>query len=411
MHKVKISKVLLYYMVILLVFPIVSNNIFTVGILGVLFMMWAFSNMKTKISVSKNIEYIFWLSEIVLLVFLYLLNSHVDTYISSRILFRLAYLFVFMFVFNVHIKESYDYRKIQSIYKFTLGSFIIVSITTAIGLVRFPMASRLLAGSAGEDSLLFQLNNIGGYGFIYSLCFLIPILVFLLCHVKLKQRERRIYILAIITMGITVVLSQYVIAIGLTAGFSVLAILVKKGKRLLLSIVGIGGSLVVIIFLARNAIYDLLYPIAQSIGNGLIRVRVVAFLDLLVGGNIDVNISTRYDAYVLSWEDFLNSPFIGKLFQNTPIVAHNHSEVLDMLACVGVLGSVLLIVTFILYFLRMYKTLKMYNLGALVIIMGVEFVALAILNTIFTATEVFVVISILLYGTITVSELKSEREI
>ena len=90
-------------------------------------------------------------------------------------IYFLSFFPVLMFWFYYENSPSYLRRLIN----LALAMTVITIYTTLVGLDKYPMASRLLAGAASMDQReLFTSLNIGGYTFGYSLVFLIPVLAF-----------------------------------------------------------------------------------------------------------------------------------------------------------------------------------------------------------------------------------------
>ena len=87
----------------------------------------------------------------------------------------LSFFPVLMFWFDSENSPSY----LRTLTNLALIMLVVTIYTTLVGLDKYPMASRLLAGAVSMDQKeLFTSLNIGGYTFGYSLVFLIPVLVF-----------------------------------------------------------------------------------------------------------------------------------------------------------------------------------------------------------------------------------------
>ena len=78
------------------------------------------------------------------------------------------------YITRYHTEQIAFFAKLMSF------ALIITTITTSIGLVKFPYASRILAtieSSQNEAAITYNWYNIGGYEFIYMLVLLYPILI------------------------------------------------------------------------------------------------------------------------------------------------------------------------------------------------------------------------------------------
>lgn len=109
------------------------------------------------------------------------------------------------------IKQNKKANKILALV--VLGSIAITCFTTLFHYNQYPYASRVLSGGGRPDLILrFRKMNIGGYGFIYALAISIPLIV---SFIKTANRVIHKFMLGIvlIVIGITIVLSQYLIAV------------------------------------------------------------------------------------------------------------------------------------------------------------------------------------------------------
>ena len=244
--------------------------------------------------------------------------------------------------------------------------YIITAITTLIGVLRYPGASRLLAA----DSLAyldFYPLNIGGFDFIYSLVLLHPLAVYFL-----RKTNRTVLLIAfsVITLA-CITASEYTMALILYI-ISLLAYMLPIGmnpvaaKRRMKNLVV--ACVVMIVFVP--VIFSLLSKIEflGSIGEKLFDIS-----SLLQGETVqqESGVAIRQNIYLKSWKAFLESPFIGTKLYGSPTVG-GHSYILDTLGNWGIIGLVIALVLFDRlrrYYKRTFKSKETYYCAGLFLLM------------------------------------------
>lgn len=230
--------------------------------------------------------------------------------------------------------------------KIILAAIIVTAVTTIIGVIRFPEASRILATIATSDdeqNLLFGWNNIGGYEYIYICVLLYPVMIL---AYKLRKIGRVAFLFMFLLLFILVIFSEYTIALILIMITSFLYFAGKKtnaGQLLLIGIV-----LFALLFLFQSVVNSFLLWLADTLGSDTLGERLTA----LAGGvnGLEGSESNRIALYQASIDAFLERPIFGNTF-NGFSVGGGHSFILDTLANHGILGGI----TIVLLYRNIYK--------------------------------------------------------
>lgn len=263
----------------------------------------------------------------------------------------------------------YRIKDITIISRVIIIAFLITIVTTCVGLIRNPFASRVLAtvsSSQDANAIIYNWKNIGGYEFVYFLVLLYPILI-----LAYKQRRVNLAFTVIGTFMIfaTVILSEYATALLLIICTSILFFckkdLNKQGVYMLLLV-----SILILVF-CNDYISKFLAYIAKTIGSETIGERFLA----LAGGADTLNSfdDNRIELYQRSLNTFFTHPILGSLFSENNAIG-GHSFVLDTLAQMGILGGA------ILFF--MYKKIYNYFIAIFKAQVGYGYVLWAFLQTI-----------------------------
>lgn len=235
------------------------------------------------------------------------------------------------------IRSTYDRPRFYKNYLQTLAVFTgITSITTIIGLEKYPMAARELAsGTAIYDTDHYRAENIGGYEYIYALVILIPLLVYLIKHTQGWIKALNIVIL--IVNILCVYESQYTTALILV-GVAFLLLLAFRSK--LAFTVTVFMLLLFWLFGGTELLSNFFRYLSENVGQEYVADRFLQLSQLFGGGEIHTETSTdRIDYYQRQIELFFESPVWGQnLFAFSSDNISGHSFVLDWLGSLGLLG-------------------------------------------------------------------------
>lgn len=226
---------------------------------------------------------------------------------------------------------------------------LITTLSTIIGSIFYPEASRYLASAESEDSQLRLFNsiNIGGYDFVYTAILLYPAAVF-----AYKQKKLHL-VFAVIAAALMLFLtlnSGYTTAFLLWLASTAMFFFPRKLSKRWVLILLIVTIVVVVFFL------PLLSPgiktLAKRIDNQEISYRLTALADGSEG--IRSSEDNRVALYEKSWKAFLKNPLFGNAL-GTGGAGGSHSFLLDFAAQYGLVGIVLLVVMYRLIFVRFFK--------------------------------------------------------
>lgn len=229
---------------------------------------------------------------------------------------------------------------IRKIIPISIIVYLVTAITTYVGVLRFPGASRILAADSLAYLKYYPLN-IGGFEFIYSLVLLHPLVVYLFR----KTRKRLLAILFSVVVGLCVTASEYTMGfllyiISLVSYLLPLNMSPAAGKRRIKRII----VLVVLGVLFIPVIFNFLSQLdfLGSAGEKLLDIS-----SLLQGELVEEesDVAIRQNIYLKSWETFLERPVLGAKIYGSPSVG-GHSYILDTLGNWGLVGILAIFMLF-----------------------------------------------------------------
>ena len=250
------------------------------------------------------------------------------TYLVNAYLFWIA-------LFFAKALPRLDRGKRKRIYQFLEIITVITLITTMIGSLRDPNASRILAGGADSAPATGYLRrNIGGYGFVYGLTAWLPYCFY---GAKVSGCTWR-YVLLIALSVWTAILTQYSFALAAMAGVFVL-IWIFSGKRPRRALIGIAAILLAAVVLREQTAWLLesLRGSLQDAGFSFLSDRLGVIVDLWKERTWSGHALVRGELYRMSLDAFLANPVFGNLVE--PHRLGGHSEVLDLLGAAGIVGG------------------------------------------------------------------------
>jgi hypothetical protein len=218
---------------------------------------------------------------------------------------------------------------------------ILTTITTMIGLIEFPSASRTLAtiSSVNDTDLIkYTWRNIGGYDFVYTSVLLYPILIL---AYKTKKIHPILFWGGVIMLFSLVILSEYTTALILIMLTSLLYFMGKRtsSKRLLLF--GVGFFLALIIMWPLFSKF--LLWLAELLNSDILSSRITALANGSVG--LESYDDQRINLYMKSISGFLKSPFFGRILGGE-LLPGGHSFILDTLCNYGIIGGAALVLSY-----------------------------------------------------------------
>lgn len=254
-------------------------------------------------------------------------------------------------------------------------SVLVTLVTTIIGSVIYPDATRYLATVESDDPLLrtYSYINLGGYGFIYTCVLLYPAVIF-----AYKQRKLHLAF-AIIASVLVLVLTlnsgyttAFLLWMATTAMFFLPRNLNKRGVLILLLVTILAIVLFFTVFSAG------IKSLSKLIDNEDISYR----LEALSGGSEGIRASEddRISLYEMSIDSFIKSPLLGGILKGN-VKAGGHSFILDFAARYGLIGVILLVIMYRLIYVRFFKPFERVQGYGFILWMFLQTLILSTVNT------------------------------
>lgn len=275
--------------------------------------------------------------------------------------------------------------------KMLLIIIILTMITTIFGCIRNPNAARELASAVSSDakSFSFDMQNIGGYEFVYIMVLLYPLII-------LAYKTRRIRLFPTIALAAlvfaTILFTEYTIALLLFAVSSCLFF--TKRDLSVRGIVIISISALVFALLFSNVIVDILNWFSRVIDSETVSARLSA----LSGGKEGMAASddNRWELYQLSINSFLEHPILGS-FVFRKASGGGHSCILDSLSQFGLFGGVLLFYMYRNIFMKFFLPYREKDGFGYVVWVFIQALILSLINTGLWLNVLCLFIPLLLY--------------
>lgn len=262
----------------------------------------------------------------------YFLNSgELVNWVYQQLLFIMP-IIIGYYLFNEKSKHINKFAVIVIIV------LLITIITTTVGLIRYPFASRTLAtisDSNNEEMLTYYWNNIGGYEFVYTIVLLYPLLIY-----AYKKGKINLFFTIVLTalLYLFLIYAEYTTALLLVIITSCLFFVKKEFSKkgvLVFAIITL-----IVIALCSELFSDLLIWLSDVIDSEAVSYRLKA----LAGGveGIENSEDNRVALYQISLTTFLSNPIFGSLFKGFTYNS-GHSAILDCMANLGAIGIFLMI--------------------------------------------------------------------
>ena len=329
-----IFRIFILFILGFLFLPIVSKNLFW-PFMSSWFYLYGWITLllifHPKILISKPVLFIYFFVTLYLLLMSYgIYNIDFDWIFSS-----LKYLFISITILQ-YFYISKDYKGLIIVMRFTLVFIVITTITSFIGMQRFPNAARELAGILqlhNETYLItiYERLGIASYDFFYGLAFSLPVFI---SYWKLKpiKIKMKIFIFSLITLSfIGLIKSQFTTPLLFSIIASLFAFWTPKSNPNTLFRYILGVSL---LFIAYGFLIDFIFYLSSLIPGNILSDRFYDVADFLrhgLGGKSKA-LDVRWARVPIQIENFLTSPIFGG-YETT-----GHVFWIDTLAQFGLLG-------------------------------------------------------------------------
>ena len=265
-------------------------------------------------------------------------------------------MFWFPLLWTAYARQQDDARLYRFVKQTLLAAMLVTTLTTIGWLVQgilrgngekvYAYSRSLGYGEPGNEAYLreLMLRNIGGYDFIYASVLALPITCY---AISVSHGWKRVgFSLFCAAQSVMIVLSQYTYA-TLFAAFILLAEILAALIRWLARVttrrsLSLGASLCwtlpvfLAVWLAREPLVGWAASLATSLGFQNAAFSLSQLLQALNGAAVDS--ASRLEYYRIPLEGFATSPLVGSVFSGMKRLSQ-HSDVLDLLSGVGVLGS------------------------------------------------------------------------
>ena len=247
-------------------------------------------------------------------------------------------------------------ERLSLLSKCIILALAVTSVTTILGVSAYPDAPRWMAtAESSQDPMLiaYNLRNIGGYEFIYTLVLMYPLLIY---AYKIKR------INAVFTYALTALTAVAVFSTGYATAFVLFvlsSLLFFAGKRMSVKkMITLLIGAAIAYFLFSSLVSRLLLRLSLMTNNLDFRERLFSLSGGLSG--VENSESNRTELWQMSINTFLRHPLFGT-FLSGGRGTGGHSFILDFLGIYGSFGAVLLVSMYKRIFRAFYRPFITYD--------------------------------------------------
>lgn len=302
--------------------------------------------------------------------------------------------FLILPLLAIYIYGWSDMKMAKLIFLTFIGVNFITCFTTYDGCLMYPNASRDLAvGDASTSSYyyLYLAANIGGFKFIYSTVLLSGLVIYTIKDFRYINGGYILLPLCIVYIGLifmTILAAEYTLSLLMLVSY-VFLLFVGNAFSIKKFFV-IGAFLIISFFLFKPFISNSLKYASEIVKSENISNRLYDISLSLEGKHTQEgsDYDARKDAYIKSLEQFKKTPLGCWRFKGG---MGGHSFFLDSLAKYGILGLILVILTYVytyIYYLKQYEDDVIFGYGFYIFFLSI---VVSVLNPhIFTDIIMFV---------------------
>lgn len=303
--------------------------------------------------------------------------------------YMMLVLFFFpLIVFQGLEKDATFFLYKGKIFKMILVLCTITAVTTMIGIVRFDEPCRQLAKGTSDLTNYYQSLNIGGYGFIYALIFLIlPLMI------RYKETKKIRYLAILVLFVGCIVGASYATAFVLLIMLIGVYMILPSKKHLLIKI--FVGLLVSTMAVFSNIWISLIKVVAElfgRIGINSLALRMDQLYRTFSMTTLVGDVAERFYLRNMSLDVFKDSPILGNLILSPKRQLGMHSELFDILGGTGTVGLFITIVLVFIISKHLRKNCVSRKIKNLYIAIGVCIAVLAWHNTIISSIEILLLV-------------------
>jgi hypothetical protein len=255
--------------------------------------------------------------------------------------------------FLLEFRQDVKIAKMSKLLLLYMSALLILTmVTTYKGNLLFPGASRELAHYSTDETGMIPIYikmNIGGFGFIYTLTLVLPLLAY---WMKINAITGVVGVAIFVVEFLCIISSQYTIALLMSLVSVILAFFPKQIKR---AHIFISASIFLLILITGPLIGNFFRYLSDVVEGTTLSSRLIEVYQLFSGGGIDSSSDTanRMNLINMSWNTF----FDNLLFGSSDGLGE-HSYLVDTLAQFGLFGLVAIILSFRYLFKKYVARLK-----------------------------------------------------
>ena len=294
--------------------------------------------------IDKFVKFLMSSFALFLIPILYLLQSFIlnDGNSFSNLL-TLLMLIVYPMFSSYVIAHRYE-RKIivisRGLLLYISALLVLTMVTTYMGNLEFPGASRSLAHYREDTSGLLSLYNsmnIGGFGFIYTVTLVLPLLSYWL---KTNRIALVLSILGFVVAILCIISSQYTIALLMSFISVAMCFFPRRIRRTHIITFAL---LLLLLLISSPLIGKVFLYLSNNVDGKIMSARMEEVYLFFSRGEIGLSsdTATRIGHIRMSWNTFFSNPLIG-----SNVGAGNHSYLVDTLAHFGIVGLAAVVISF-----------------------------------------------------------------
>lgn len=293
-----------------------------------------------------------------------------------------SFIIWFPFIQMIFLTSEKNIKISKMITFAAIATCTLTAITTIIGLYIYPFAARELAGARVLD--IYYRMNIGGYAFIYTLVFFIPLLMY---AYKQSKAYKIIYLLIIIVFYLCILKSQYTTATIMS--LLMLPLILKKN----INIRNLFGMMTIFIlffwfYKEKMGIFILNHSnVFSNYGLAFLEYRFNQIGNSLIYSELIGGAYNRGELYWKSINAFMHYPLTGVwVYPSSTYNIGGHSSIFDLLGSAGLIGGLFFLIIIYVYIKRKKIFLKGYLLDKYITLLSLIILIFACINTVFSSS-------------------------
>lgn len=302
--------------------------------------------------------------------------------------------FLILPLLAIYIYEWEDLKMAKILFLTVIGVNIITCITTYNGCLMYPEASRHLAAGDASTALYYYVYlsaNIGGFKFIYNTVLISGLVIYTLMNfrnIKGGYFLLPISIVYLVIIIMTLLVAEYTLSLLMFVSY--IFLIFVRGNFHIKKFFVLGAFVILLFFVFKPFISSGLKSVSEITRSENIADRVYDLHLKLEGKHTqdDSDLDAREQTYLKSLEQFKKTPFGSWKYSG---IGGGHSFVLDTLARYGLIGLILMIITYVYvykYYIKPYDGDEIFGYSFYIYIL---FIIMSVFNPhIFTDIIMFV---------------------